>query len=155
MRAPLALLLTALVVGLAACGGDDDEAGGTTATAPAPTAATTPTTAGTGRPYLGITVRALDERLIENLDLKADEGALVIAVAPGSPGEKAGLRDQTADRRGDVIVAVDGDPVRDNQDAARAMADNKPGDKVEIVALRGRDRRTLTLTAAEAPAQNP
>ena len=57
------------------------------------------------RGTLGVAVQDLDSALAESLDLEGHRGAIVTAVDPHSPAEKAGLR------AGDVIVQVDHQPV--------------------------------------------
>jgi S1-C subfamily serine protease len=84
------------------------------------------------RPSLGVQVAA--DQLAEQWD---QTGALVMRVLPGSPAEKAGLR---ATRRtttgrislGDVIVAVDGEPVRKANDLFDLLASHKAGDTVTL-----------------------
>jgi S1-C subfamily serine protease len=111
--------------------------------------------------YIGITTAALSPTVVKDLNLPASKGALVQAVEPGSPGAKGGLRaGQTKTSSsliagGDLIVAVDGRPVRTPQDIAAAIADNKPGDRVVIEFYRGRAKRTVTVTLGDRPAKAP
>jgi S1-C subfamily serine protease len=111
--------------------------------------------------YIGITTAPLTPSLISDFNLPAKDGALVQAVEPGSPGEKAGLRagkTRTADgliAGGDLIVSVDGQPVREPEDIAAAIGDDKPGEKVAIEFYRGRSKQTLTVTLADRPAKAP
>ncbi|WP_174803696.1 DegQ family serine endoprotease [Martelella limonii] len=57
------------------------------------------------RPYVGATFGPVTSDMAEALGLKAARGAIVSAVKPGSPAEKAGLQP------GSVIIAVDDVPV--------------------------------------------
>jgi len=66
------------------------------------------------RPRLGIEVIDLTEQLARYM--KVDDGVLISSVNAGSPAEKAGLR------AGDVIVKVDGEPVRQSRDVVRHVA---------------------------------
>ena len=50
-----------------------------------------------------------------------------------------------------MIVAVDGKKIDEPDDVAGAVADKKPGDKVEIEYYRGDDKRTATVEAGQAP----
>jgi S1-C subfamily serine protease len=112
--------------------------------------------------YIGVTTAPITEGT-EGVDLPADAGALVQDVAPGSPAAKAGLRagktetDEGLVVGGDLIVKVDGIAIEEPPDVARAIADNKPGDKVAIEYYRGKRLRTLVLTLGERPkrAQRP
>ena len=53
---------------------------------------------------------------------------------------------------GDLIVAVDGKEMKDEDAVATAIAAHQPGDKVEITYYRGNDKRTTTVTLAKRPA---
>jgi S1-C subfamily serine protease len=111
--------------------------------------------------YIGITTTGLSPAIVKALNLPASKGALVQAVEPGSPGEKAGLRAGKTPAignlvaGGDLIVAVDGRPVTTPNDIATAIGDNKPGDSVAIELFRGHSKRTLTVTLADRPAKAP
>jgi S1-C subfamily serine protease len=75
---------------------------------------------------------------IEGVDLtaarpgtpSAPQGALVDEVAPGSPAALAGLRP------GDVIVALDGQPVRSMGDLLRVLSLMQPGTAVVLTVVR-------------------
>ena len=68
------------------------------------------------RGYIGVTLRDVDPDLQASLKLSRSDGALVQDVTAGSPGARAGLRPY------DVIVAVDGDPVRTDDSLIREIA---------------------------------
>ncbi len=113
-----------------------------------------------GRPRLGVDVIYVRGDLAEELGLPAEGGLLIQNVAPGSAAEAAGLRGA---RRvviianyqigigGDLIMAIDGQPV-DRLDAlSRALARKRPGDKVELTLFRNGRRVNVTVTLGEAP----
>ena len=108
------------------------------------------------RAYLGVTTAPVAD-LAGDLNLPVDHGALVQDVQPGTPAARAGLRagrTQTAEGLlvgGDLIVEVDGRQVREPQDIAAAIADNKPGDTVEITFFRGKSRKTVSVKLAKRP----
>jgi len=97
-------------------------------------------------PYIGISsVDQLTLEEIEKLGLPRTTGVYVVSVAPGSPAEKAGLRGATEQtenphqipRGGDLIVALDGHPIRDFGDLMYYLMYNKrPGDKVVFTVIR-------------------
>ncbi len=67
-------------------------------------------------------------------------GARVLGVIPGSPADKAGIRE------GDVIVAVDGEPVRELFDLTFRVGQHRPGDTGPVEVLRDGERVTLEVT---------
>jgi S1-C subfamily serine protease len=110
------------------------------------------------RAYLGVQMQGVTTQLAEDLNLATDHGALIVSVTPDSPADKAGLRggrtetSQGIPAGGDVIVAIDGKVMRDEDDVASTIASYKPGDKVEIEYYRGSDRKTTTVELTERPA---
>ena len=73
-------------------------------------------------------------------------GAQITAVTPNSPAAAAGLK------VGDVIVAIDDQPVATNADAADTIGSLSPGTKVRIKYRRGNSTNTVTVTLATTPA---
>lgn len=72
-------------------------------------------------------------------------GARVERVMPDTPAEKAGLR------AGDVIVAVDNDPVTPGRSLADLIARYRPGDKVTLTVRRGNETLELRVRLGEHP----
>ena len=110
------------------------------------------------RAYLGVQMQGVNKQLADDLNLPVDHGALVATVTPDSPADKAGLQggdtqtSQGIAAGGDLIVAIDGKEMADEEAVATAIAAHKPGDKVEIEYYRGDDKRTVTVELAKRPA---
>jgi S1-C subfamily serine protease len=110
------------------------------------------------RAYLGVQMQGVDSQLAQDLNLPVDHGALIVSVTPGSPAEKAGLRGgrtQTSSgvaAGGDLIVAIDGKEMTDENAVADAIAAHKPGDKVDIEYYRGNDKKTVSVALTKRPA---
>jgi S1-C subfamily serine protease len=110
------------------------------------------------RAYLGVQMQRVTKQLADDLNLASDHGALVAEVTPDSPADKAGLRGgrtQTAQgvtAGGDLIVAIDGKAMRDEDAVASAVASHRPGDKVEVEFYRGNDKKTVTVELTKRPA---
>jgi S1-C subfamily serine protease len=72
------------------------------------------------------------------------DGVLVIDVAEGGPAAKAGLRGAVRTRRGisfsDVIVAIDGVPIKNYDDFYNALDRHDPGQTVKVTVERGDER---------------
>ena len=111
--------------------------------------------------YIGITTAPVTPDIAKRLKLPADQGALVQEVQPASPAARAGLREGSTQNAigivagGDLIVGIEGEPVESPEDIAGAIADNAPGDKVEIEFYRGDEKRTVTVTLGNRPDKAP
>jgi len=98
---------------------------------------------GSHRPQLGVQLIEPTPELREHYGSSADEGVLVSRVLPDTPAEEAGLR------AGDMIVAIDGEPVEDAGDLRRGMRD-KDGETIDIDVVRDGERTTVQVTLREA-----
>jgi Lon-like protease len=77
------------------------------------------------------------------------QGALIDAVAPGSPAASAGLEPT------EIIVAVDGKRVRTPTDVRRLMARHKPGDKVTLTIRTGKELTKLRVGTTHCSSTEP
>ena len=111
------------------------------------------------RAFLGVTTAPVDEQLAADEDLPADAGALVQDVTPDGPAADAGLEagdSETAEGLvlgGDLIVGVDGTEITNPNDVAAAIADNQPGDTVDLEIFRGSERQSIEVELGERPAR--
>ncbi len=111
--------------------------------------------------YLGVTTQELYPQLAQRLGLPVKDGALVASVEPGGPAAKAGITPGEAKIEfqgqkdipsgGDAIVAVDGHPILTSSDLPNLISLKSPGDKVSLTILRGKQRRTVTVTLGPRP----
>jgi S1-C subfamily serine protease len=97
------------------------------------------------RGYLGLAgqVRPLPKRLARRLELAVETGVQVMQVEPGKPASRGGLL------AGDVIVAMDGKPVRNVDEVHRLLDAASIGRKLPVRAVRGNDVVDLEVTPAE------
>ncbi|MCL8209220.1 MAG: S1C family serine protease [Actinomycetia bacterium] len=70
-------------------------------------------------------------------------GLFVVAVEPGSPAERAGVR------AGDFLVEIGGQPVHGIRDVVRVLEHSAVGRTVPLVVERGGQRRALQVTLGE------
>jgi S1-C subfamily serine protease len=114
--------------------------------------------------YLGVATTEVFPQLADHFDLNVDRGAWVQDVTAGGPAEDAGLhggsdeeRFQDQDYRvgGDVITAVGGRPIREENDLARSLARFSPGQTVDLAIVRDGERRTLRVKLGERPLDAP
>jgi 2-alkenal reductase len=111
-------------------------------------------------PYLGISsARELNLAAIEALGLNTYTGAYVTQVTPGGPADQAGIRGGTQptglgdlQAGGDVITAIDGQPVATFDDLLAYLTTNKsPGDTVVLTILREGQAMDVTITLGTRP----
>jgi S1-C subfamily serine protease len=110
--------------------------------------------------YLGVSTVPVYPQLARRFGLAVKHGAWVQDVTAGSPAARAGLRPGSGEQRfqtatykpgGDVIVSVDGRPLRRDADLSLAIASRAPGDRVRLEVRRGTRRRTLEVTLTARP----
>ena len=92
------------------------------------------------RGRLGVQVKDLTPELGESLGVAARQGAVVDFVDVLSPAQKAGIA------IGDIILSVDGDPVRGATDLRNRIGLTPVGKQVKLVLLRDNASQTLTIT---------
>jgi Do/DeqQ family serine protease len=100
------------------------------------------------RGRLGVTIQDLTPDLAAAVDLDLRGGALVTGVDPGSPAERAGLR------QGDVIVQVNGLPIEDAADLRNLVGLMPVGAELDVVLYRDARRRSVHARV-EAPLAPP
>jgi serine protease Do len=96
------------------------------------------------RSILGVEIdQFFDATDAEAWGLDRPRGALVDKVTPGSPAEKAGIRN------GDIILAVDGRPVDGFSTLVGMISTMKPGTPTELEVWRDRKARNITARVVE------
>ena len=95
------------------------------------------------RGRLGVAVQDLTQGLAESFGLPTPDGALVGMVPADGPGAKAGIKP------GDVILELNGLPVRDSRELPPKVADLKPGSEATLKIWRDGKPIELKLTVAE------
>lgn len=95
-------------------------------------------------PWLGVDLRTVSQRKLVGTPLS--QGAVQVSkVYSGSPADKAGIKG------GDLIYLVDARPARSVLDLNAALAEKKPGDKLEVAFYRGTQSMKATLAGGEVP----
>jgi serine protease Do len=101
------------------------------------------------RAVMGVQITDADENDAAAVGLKQITGVGVRSYSDDdSPAKKAGIQ------LGDVIVALDGQPIDNTPQLQQKVAFKKPGESVEITVLRqGGERKTITVRLARAPSE--
>jgi S1-C subfamily serine protease len=110
--------------------------------------------------YLGVTSESLYPQLAEHLELDIEAGALITNVVNDSPADEAGLNGSTGEDTfqlrqvrtgGDVVVAVEGEPVLANNDLSTLIARHKPGETVTLEVIRDGRKESVDVTLGSRP----
>jgi S1-C subfamily serine protease len=111
------------------------------------------------RPEIGIRTIPIGPELADRLGLAADSGLLIVSVIPGSAGDRAGLKagteraylgNQPILLGGDLLVAIEGQPVEDQQDLSHVMQNHRSGDTVTLTIYRGKKRMDVKVVLGES-----
>lgn len=114
--------------------------------------------------FLGVSSTPVYPQLAERFDLPVARGAWVQEVTDDGPADDAGIRPGKGEVEfqarpyapgGDLIVAVDGDPVEVEADLGVLLLDHDPGETVTLTLYRDGKRRTVDVKLAERPALAP
>jgi 2-alkenal reductase len=111
--------------------------------------------------YAGVQAEDLTPSLARHLGLGVERGALVDEVTAGGPADRAGIRGGTRHETflgqsvvagGDVIVALDGQPVNDADALVRIVTSRlRPGERAVLTVVRDGRRRSVSITLAARP----
>jgi serine protease Do len=77
------------------------------------------------------------------MELPSTDGVLLNIIVEDSPAEKAGLE------RGDVIVSIDDEKVKDFNDFLLQVGEHFPGDTVELGVIHDKKLKTIELTLGD------
>jgi S1-C subfamily serine protease len=114
------------------------------------------------RPSLGIRTLPIGPELAQELGLPSDYGVLIVQSVPGGSADRAGLHGGSQRAYlgnvpvmigGDLIVAIDGEEIGDQQDLANVMNKHKAGDTVTVTIYRGKKKMDVKVTLSEAREQ--
>ena len=93
------------------------------------------------RGWIGVQIQPVTQDIADSLGLKKAEGALVAQPQDGSPAVKAGIE------AGDVITAVNGQPVKDARDLAKKIGSLQPKTTVKIAVLHKGAEKSFDISA--------
>jgi serine protease Do len=98
------------------------------------------------RGFLGVQIESLSEETARALGLPNTNGAIVTEVIAGSPAEKAGIK------RGDVIIKMNGQTVKDNRELSRRIAALQVGQTATFTIWRDNRQITISVTVGKRDA---
>jgi serine protease Do len=95
------------------------------------------------RGWLGVGIQDLTPELAEYYGVENKKGVLVAKVFEGDPADKAGIK------ANDIIIAVDGKPVKTSRELTGTIADIPVGKKTPITILRDGKEKTVKVKIAK------
>ncbi|MBA2727262.1 MAG: Do family serine endopeptidase [Parachlamydiaceae bacterium] len=95
------------------------------------------------RGFIGVLLQDVSPELAESFGLGKVEGALIALVSPGSPAEKAGIR------QGDIILFYNKMPVTNVAALRTVIAMLAPGSTLQFSIIRDRQQREITVQVGE------
>ena len=97
------------------------------------------------RGWLGVEGVDLNKQMLQRIGLPDIQGVLITDVFDRGPAEMAGVR------VGDIITHIDKNIIRDTRDVLNAIADGRPGDKIQISGIRERQSFVTQATLEQRP----
>jgi S1-C subfamily serine protease len=114
------------------------------------------------RPALGVRTIPISAELAQEMSLPSNYGLLIVQVTAGGSADLAGLHGGTERAYlgnipimlgGDLIVAIDGEKVEDEQDLSQMMNNHRAGDTVKVTIYRNKKKMDVTVALGEAREQ--
>lgn len=100
------------------------------------------------RGYIGVSLQNLDDDIAESMGIPKNQGELIRGVTPGGPAARAGIQ------QGDVVIAVNGQPVTPDQSLAYLVSQQGVGTRIPLTVVRGTQRLTLNVAVGERPSED-
>lgn len=97
------------------------------------------------RAWLGVSLLPVKQLLSAGYDIYIPEGGIINKIIKDSPAEKAGLK------RGDVIISMDGQEIKDDEDLFAAVYRKKPGEKTFIEYVRDGKKKNVSAVLGLRP----
>jgi serine protease Do len=88
---------------------------------------------------VGFRVQGIDDQIAKYIGLKSKDGAIVTQVQKGSISDDAGLKPE------DVIIAVNNEKIRNDQDLVYAINDMRVGDTLKLKIIRSGSEQEITM----------
>ena len=97
------------------------------------------------RGWLGVSIQDLSEEMAEYYEVKGKEGVFVVDVTKDDPADQAGIK------ANDVILRVEGKPVKSSRELSMNIADLPVGKEVKIDLIRDGKEMTVPVTLGKRP----
>ena len=95
------------------------------------------------RAFIGVNVMTLNPNVASQLGIEPRDGVVIVALTLSGPAAQAGLL------IGDIVIAIDGEPVMTARDIQRTIRSKKPDEKIAVTLIRDNKEQTITVTLGE------
>lgn len=151
----LAIIIPASVYAVVSSGSDAPAPAETAPAAASEDTSNTETTAtaddgdaeNAAKPWVGLYVMNVNDRVADKLGIDAEEGAVVVKVVEDGPADDAGIES------GDVIASIGGGDIETVSDVRDAVTDASVGDTLAFAVERDGSESTYSVTVGERPAR--
>ncbi|SFE13300.1 Do family serine endopeptidase [Nitrosomonas sp. Nm166] len=99
------------------------------------------------RGWLGVSMQDITLELAESFGLESSIGTLVASVLRDGPADKAGIKP------GDILVAVEGKPIKNSSEMLNLVAALPPGETVTVTVVRGKQEKSIQIKVGIRPKQ--
>ncbi len=100
------------------------------------------------RGYIGVLPQDITPELARAFNLKSNSGAAITRVEPDTPASKAGLK------VGDVVTAINGEPVTDANALRLRVSRTQPGTTLKVTVQRPEGQQEIPVTLERLPDQS-
>lgn len=97
------------------------------------------------RGWIGVEPQDITPDLADSFGLRKKSGTIIAGVLKGGPADRAGMRP------GDILLDVEGAPVKDTTEMLNLIAQLQPGQKTKMKVLRKNREATLEVTVGIRP----
>jgi Do/DeqQ family serine protease len=97
------------------------------------------------RGYMGVSLQELTPDLAQSFGLKDTHGAVIADVTAGGPGDKGGLKS------GDIVTAIDGNKIANQNELTLAVTEHAPGSTVTLDVVRNGQPTKVNVTLGQRP----
>jgi serine protease DegQ len=99
------------------------------------------------RGWIGVEPQDITPELADSFNLKRSSGAIIAGVLRNGPADRAGMRP------GDILIEVNGRPVRDTTEMLNLIAQLEPGSKARMRVVRRSEEASLDIQVGTRPRQ--
>jgi len=99
------------------------------------------------RGWLGVSMQDMTQELAESFNLDRSTGSLIASVLRDGPADKAGIKP------GDILIAVEGKPVKNSSEMLNLVAALSPGDTVTVTVIRNRQEKSIQVKVGMRPTE--